>query len=145
MGITVPPDMAGEIPGARVSEREWEWGVSLREAGGMLQQFFDENGVCMEINYMHVSMIERTMMAYELERYKSCGFDVMVGFDYGLMRGKERNVGHVGVVVAVDTDREVVVVGDPGPEGWGEHEVHGDLLFAAMMKKNAGLWCFRRK
>ena len=113
LGLVVSPDQAATYPWAASSDQESEWGVHPQDQEHSLMSFFVRHGVDLDELFYRPSHIFGRDYADFIASNLAQGNDVLVGYDFKVVFGAGRHVGHVSIVSGVNSSKALITLIDP--------------------------------
>ncbi len=144
LGLVVPSAKAADYPGARVSESKDQWGVHPQQTEYSIEKVLERHHIPLVYRFIHINQITSgkhlDFMASQLDARNS----IIVGYDYKTVFNTGGHVGHVSVVVSIETASDLIILWDPAdPEEY--IAVPYFTLLAGIRKRRDGYWLFGTK
>jgi len=137
-GVYLPPGVKLPVRNVHYVNDDGKWGVVVHDED--LNRFFAVHGVSLREEYVPIARLADWEFEAQLRKAISNGHHVICGFSYNRLYGAaDKALGHVSLVLEL-TERESVVLLDPGPDCPGPRQVDLVDLYSAIHAKPDGLW-----
>ena len=140
-GVNIPVDYQISIRNVHYTTDANKWGIILMN--DTLTNWFERNSIDLVEDFLSIFKIAEFEFLDIINRLLIEPCHLICGFDYGYLYNKQnKKIGHVSLIIG--TEREQVILLDPGPDRPGEKTVNGDDLFSAIKRKGDGIWIIKR-